>query len=152
MADQFYDPRTYVKKAPPPGSNAARAAAGKPINRPDAATRRMNEIDNNTECFEVERSGMDLANRIKTLRSQKEMTQKELAQRASVKVDVIRDYENGKAIPDGKLISRLEQILGGPLRDKPAKKKHWLINFYRILLIFFLFFSFVLYTYFFSPK
>ena len=124
IADQFYDPRTYVKKAPPPGSNAARAAAGKPINRPDAATRRMNEIDNNTECFEVERSGMDLANRIKTLRSQKEMTQKELAQRASVKVDVIRDYENGKAIPDGKLISRLEQILGGPLRDKPAKKKH----------------------------
>ncbi|OHS98793.1 Multiprotein-bridging factor 1 [Tritrichomonas foetus] len=123
MQDQFYDPRTYVKQAPPAGSNAARAAAGKPINRPDAATRRMNEIDNNTECFEVQRSGMDLANRMKTLRSQKEMTQKDLAHRASVKIDIVRDYENGKAIPDPKIIARFEQVLGGPLRDKPAKKK-----------------------------
>lgn len=123
MCDQFYDPRTYCKKAPPAGSAAAKAAAGRPVNRPDAATRRMNEIDNNTENFEIQKSGMDLANRMKNLRNQKEMTQKDLALRASVKVDVIRDYENGKAIPDQKLIARFEQILGGPLRDKPAKKK-----------------------------
>ena len=123
--DQFYDPRTYVKRPPPEGSKAARQAAGKPVYRPDAAARRMNEIDNNTENFEVKTTGMDFANRMKTLRSQKEMTQKELAQRANVKVDVVRDYENGKAIPDNRIIARFEQILGGPLRDRPAgKKKH----------------------------
>jgi putative transcription factor len=66
---------------------------------------------------------MNLASRLKALRSQKELSQKDLAQRASVKVDVIRDYENGKGVPDGRLISRLEQILGAPLRDRPQKKK-----------------------------
>jgi putative transcription factor len=60
---------------------------------------------------------------MKALRAQKEMSQKDLAQQASVKVDVIRDYENGRGVPDGRLISRLEQILGGPLRDRPQKKK-----------------------------
>jgi ribosome-binding protein aMBF1 (putative translation factor) len=44
------------------------------------------------------------------------MTQKDLAMRASVKIEVIRDFENGKGIPDGRLIHRLEQILGGSLR------------------------------------
>ncbi|OHT04204.1 Multiprotein-bridging factor 1b [Tritrichomonas foetus] len=121
--DPFNDTRTYIKIPPPPGSNAAKIAAGKPIYKPDAATRRMNEIDNNTECFEVERSGMEIANRMKSLRSQKEMTQKELAHRASVKIDVVRDYENGKALPDAKIIARFEQILGGPLREKTQKKK-----------------------------
>ena len=121
MIDQFYDPRTYAKKSASP--NIPRKAVNKQNGRPDAQTRKMNDIDNNTECCTVERTGMDLANRMKTLRSQKEMTQKEVAQRANVKVDVIRDYENGKAIPDARLISRLEQILGGQLRDRPAKKK-----------------------------
>jgi ribosome-binding protein aMBF1 (putative translation factor) len=51
------------------------------------------------------------------------MSQKDLAHRASVKIDVIRDYENGKGIPDGRLISRLEQILGGLLCDRPQKKE-----------------------------
>ena len=120
MIDQFYDPRTYKKVTVTSRTNNS----VKKANKPDSFTRKLNDIDNNTECFEVQRSGMELANRIKTLRSQKEMTQKDLALRASVKVDVIRDYENGKAIPDSKLISRLEQILGGPLRDKPQKKKH----------------------------
>ena len=121
MIDQFYDPRTYAKKSTVP--NTTKKANNKQNGRPDAQTRKMNMIDNNTECFTIEKTGMDLANRMKTLRSQKEMTQKEVAQRANVKVDVIRDYENGKAIPDARLISRLEQILGGQLRDRPAKKK-----------------------------
>lgn len=121
MIDQFYDPRTYAKKAALP--NTGKKTLNKNNGRPDAQARKMNDIDNNTECFAVERTGMDFANRMKTLRSQKEMTQKEVAQRANVKVDVIRDYENGKAIPDNRLISRLEQILGGQLRDRPAKKK-----------------------------
>jgi putative transcription factor len=83
----------------------------------------MQAIEAETERFEVPTTDISFANRLKTLRCEKEMTQKDLAQRANVKVDIIRDYENGKGIPDGKLISRLEQILGGPLRDKGAKKK-----------------------------
>jgi putative transcription factor len=83
----------------------------------------MHAIENETECFEIQHTDADLAARLKALRSQKEMTQKDLALRASVKVDIIRDYENGRGIPDGRLISRLEQILGGRLRERPVKKR-----------------------------
>jgi putative transcription factor len=81
----------------------------------------MQAIENETECFEVERTGLDLATRLKALRAQKELSQKELAQRVSVKIDVIRDYENGRGVPDGRLIARLEQVLGGTLRDRLRK-------------------------------
>lgn len=116
MSDQFYDPRVFRKTAPPKGSVAAKKANGIKVARPGAKERAMNEIDNNTEDFEVQRSGQDIANKMKALRTQKEMTQKDLALRASVKVDVIRDYENGTAIPDNRLIKKFEQILGGKLR------------------------------------
>lgn len=119
MIDQFYDPRTYKKVTVTNRTNNS----VKKANKPDSFTRKINDIDNNTECFTIERTGMDIANRIKTLRAQKEMTQKEVAQRMSVKVDIIRDYENGKAIPDSRIINRLEQILGGTIREKQVKKK-----------------------------
>lgn len=118
MSDQFYDPRTYVKKAQPRGGGAT----GPKRPPPDSQARKMAQIENNTETFDVPRVDVSIANRLKTLRSQKEMSQKDLAQRANVKIDVIRDYENGKAIPDNKLIKKFEQILGGTIKEKPAKK------------------------------
>jgi putative transcription factor len=124
FVDRFQDHRTYSKRSTPgtPGATYV-PPRPPPAARPDGQARRMQAIDNETECFEVERTGHDLATRLKTLRSQKELSQKDLAQRASVKVDVIRDYENGRGVPDGRLIARLEQILGGRLRDPPKKKK-----------------------------
>ncbi|KAH0788578.1 Multiprotein-bridging factor 1 [Histomonas meleagridis] len=116
MSDQFYDPRTFKKTAPAPGSVAAKKAAGQKISRPNAKARAMNEIDNNTECFEVKTVGFEFANKMKTLRTQKGWTQKDLALRASVKIDVVRDYENGTAIPDNRMIKRFEQVLGEKLR------------------------------------
>jgi ribosome-binding protein aMBF1 (putative translation factor) len=44
------------------------------------------------------------------------MNQRDLALRASVKIDVIRDYENGRATPNGQFSRRLESILGGSLQ------------------------------------
>jgi putative transcription factor len=117
--DRFQDHRVFKKASsvpdgpprPPPGP------------KPDSSARKMMEIENETERFQVETTDISFANRLKTLRAQKEMSQKDLAQRASVKINIIQDYENGKGMPDGKLIARLEQILGGPLRDRGPKKK-----------------------------
>ena len=119
MQDRFHDPRTYTK-APTSGPGGAKHS-GPRAPPPPPEVRRMNQIDNETENFEIQRSGLDLANRIKTIRCQKEMTQKDLAVRANLKVDIIRDYENGKAIPDNKIIKRLETALGEPLRPKAQK-------------------------------
>jgi DNA-binding XRE family transcriptional regulator len=40
---------------------------------------------------------------LKTLREQREMTQKDLALRESVKIDILHDYENGRETPDGRI-------------------------------------------------
>lgn len=124
MNDQFQDTRVYRKTSKPtPGAMSVHQAPRPSGTRPDAAARRMMAVENETEDFTIERTSISVANKIKTLRAQKGLSQKDLAARASVKPDVIRDLENGKAQPDQKLIIKLEQILGGQIRDKPAKKK-----------------------------
>ena len=122
--DRFNDTRTYRKTAKPtPGATAYHHEPKPAGNRPDAATRRMMAVENETESFAIEKTPSSLANRLKALRAQKEWTQKDLATRSSVRIDIIRDLENCKGTPDPKIIAKLEQCLGGSLRDKPAKKK-----------------------------
>lgn len=115
MTDQFYDPRVFIKRSDPKA--VPTGGSGGVRRPPDSAARKMAEIENNTETFDVSHTGVDMANRIKSLRAAKEMSQKDLAQRANVKIDIVRDYENGRAIPNSKIISKFEQILGGPIRE-----------------------------------
>ena len=54
---------------------------------------------------------VNIQNAIKQARLNIKMSQKDLAQKLNVKVDVIIDYENGKAIPNNEFISKIEKIL-----------------------------------------
>jgi len=62
-------------------------------------------------------------------RQVKGMTQKDLATKANEKVQVINDYEAGRAIPNQQVFAKLERALGVKLRGKekgqpvPEKKK-----------------------------
>jgi|SRR3990172_707860 len=56
--------------------------------------------------------GLSIGKQIQQARLNKKMTQDELAQKINVKPNIIRDYENGKAIPDKKVIQKISQILG----------------------------------------
>jgi putative transcription factor len=116
FVDRFQDHRTFVLRPRAKVPTTGNGTSGRPPHRVDAQTRRLQNLENETECFKVEHTSVSLANRIKTLRAQKELTQRDLALRASVKIDVIRDYENARGVPDVQLIRRLEQILGGSLR------------------------------------
>jgi len=49
---------------------------------------------------------------IQKARQSKKMTQKELAKVLNVSLNIITDYESGKAIPDKKLISKMNKIFG----------------------------------------
>ena len=53
---------------------------------------------------------------MKILRAAKEWTHKDLALRTGVKVDIIKDYESGNVVPNGKLIRKFETILESSLR------------------------------------
>jgi putative transcription factor len=46
------------------------------------------------------------------------MTQAKLAQAINEKPAVINEYENGKAIPNGQIISKIERALGCKLPRK----------------------------------
>ena len=111
--DMFAKPKTYVT------SGVAKGPNGKPIKkRVDSAAKKFAELENDSEHFGDSRPKVtiEMANRMKTLRAAKEWTQKDLALRAGVKIDVVKSFENGTAEPNGKLIKKFETVLEGSLR------------------------------------
>jgi len=68
----------------------------------------------------VEHVSHSLSVQIQQARAAKKMTQKELAQKINEKIDVVRDYENGKAIPNGAVLNKMNKALGVVLK-KNAK-------------------------------
>ena len=62
----------------------------------------------------------DLRLAIQQARLAKKMTQKDLAAAIAEKATVINEYESGRAIPNGQIISKMERILGVRL---PRQKK-----------------------------
>ena len=53
---------------------------------------------------------------IQTARQEKELSQKDLAQKVNEKPSVIQDYESGRAIPNPQILGKLERALGVKLR------------------------------------
>merc|ERR1712226_82659 len=60
---------------------------------------------------------------IQKARQAKGWNQKQLAEACSMKQDIIRDYENGKAIPENGVIAKMEKAMGCKLPRPPKKKK-----------------------------
>ena len=114
--DQFAKPQTFITK----GASVVQAEEQRRRRGlGDRKARQFEEIANDTETFgnQMPTMGSSIGNKVRSLRSQNEWTQKELAMKMSVKVDVIRDIENGSARMDTKLIRKLETIFGESIRD-----------------------------------
>ena len=60
---------------------------------------------------------------IQTARQEKELSQKDLAQKVNEKPSVIQDYESGKAVPNPQILSKLERTLKVKLRGADIGKK-----------------------------
>lgn len=54
----------------------------------------------------------------------KQLTQKDLAQKINEKPSVIQDYESGKAIPSPQILSKMERSLGVKLRGMYCPLSH----------------------------
>ncbi|OON22681.1 DNA-binding helix-turn-helix protein, partial [Opisthorchis viverrini] len=121
-------------------SFSAAQRRGDPIEthkRWSAGQNKQRTIDKNTAKLEQETENlhndlvdMDVGKLIMQARQDKGLTQKELATRINEKPQVISDYEQGRAVKNQLILSKIEKALGVKLRGKDkgqplggAKKK-----------------------------
>ncbi|KAL0711196.1 hypothetical protein Bca4012_018174 [Brassica carinata] len=91
-------------------------------NKPASSGTSLNtkRLDDDTENLSHERVPTELKKAIMQARTDKKLTQSQLAQLINEKPQVIQEYESGKAIPNQQILSKLERALGAKLRE-PSK-------------------------------
>ncbi|GAB2278035.1 Multiprotein-bridging factor 1a [Dionaea muscipula] len=105
---QDWEPVVFRKKAPA-------AAAAKDQKVVNAARRAGAEIET---IRKDERVPTDLKKAIMQARTEKKLTQSQLAQLINEKPQIIQEYESGKAIPNQQIIGKLERALSVKLQGK----------------------------------
>uniref|UniRef100_A0A914QEP9 HTH cro/C1-type domain-containing protein n=1 Tax=Panagrolaimus davidi TaxID=227884 RepID=A0A914QEP9_9BILA len=80
------------------------------------------KLDNETEELHHERVSLSLGRAIQQGRQGKEMTQKDLATKICEKIQVVQEFESGKAIPNAQVLGKMERVLGIKLRGKDIGK------------------------------
>ena len=103
-----------VAKAKPTGG-------GSSIMSTTSDSNNARKLDDETEDFHVVKSGLSLGKAIQQSRTAKGFTQKQLATVINEKAQVVQQYEQGLAIPNPQVISRMERTLGTKLPRPPKK-------------------------------
>lgn len=83
---------------------------------PGTDHQRIAKLDRENEVAPPPKVALSVGKAIQTARQEKELAQKELAQKVNEKPQVIADYEAGRAIPNPQILSKLERVLGVKLR------------------------------------
>ncbi|XP_023533868.1 multiprotein-bridging factor 1b-like [Cucurbita pepo subsp. pepo] len=133
---QDWEPVVLRKKAPNAAAkkdekavNAARragaeietikkSAAGSNKSASSSTSLNTRKLDEETENLTHDRVPTELKKAIMQARTEKKLTQSQLAQLINEKPQVIQEYESGKAIPNQQIITKLERALGAKLRGK----------------------------------
>ncbi|KAH7927747.1 ylMBF1 [Leucogyrophana mollusca] len=84
---------------------------------------RIAKLDRENEVAPPAKIAPSVGKAIQTARMDKQMTQKDLAQKVNEKPSVIQDYESSKAIPNPQILGKLERTLGVKLRGADIGKK-----------------------------
>lgn len=128
-----WDSVTVLKKksVPPPSKKAAINKAmqqGEQIDlqkKFNAATNKHHgtslntaKLDAETEKLSHNKVGMDVGRLIQQSRAAKNWKREEFATKICEKAQVVTDYENGSAIPNNQVLSKMERALGIKLRGK----------------------------------
>ena len=79
---------------------------------------KLAKLDNAEEAGKIETVSLSLSQKIQQGRAAKGMKQKDLATKINVKPQVIGDYESGRAVPDNKILGKIERALDIKLRGK----------------------------------
>lgn len=87
-------------------------------NTKDTLGQRAAKLDRETEELQHDKVSTELKKQISSARLAKKLTQAQLANTINEKPQVIQDYESGKAIPTGQVLSKLSRALGVTLKKK----------------------------------
>jgi len=74
------------------------------------------KLDNETEDFKHVKVSSELKQQIIKARTDKKLTQAQLAQQINEKPQTIQEYESGKAIPNPQILSKMSRVLGVVLK------------------------------------
>ncbi|KZT03534.1 ylMBF1 [Laetiporus sulphureus 93-53] len=84
---------------------------------------RIAKLDRENEVAPPPKILPSVGKAIQIARMEKQLAQKDLAQKVNEKPSVIADYEAGRAIPNPQILSKLERVLGVKLRGSDIGKK-----------------------------
>jgi putative transcription factor len=135
QSDTDWDTVTYLRKKQPKAHELKSQAAVNQAQRsgaPIETTKKFSggrnaqhQTDKNTaildrdfEELKHETVSIDIARTIQQARNAKQMTQKEFATAINEQERVVKEYEQGKAIPSSQVLAKMERVLGVKLRGK----------------------------------
>ncbi|KAH9857823.1 ylMBF1 [Lenzites betulinus] len=84
---------------------------------------RIAKLDRENEVAPPPKIAPSVGKAIQQARAEKQLSQKDCAQKINEKTSVLQDYESGKAIPNAQILAKLERILGVKLRGADIGKK-----------------------------
>lgn len=139
MAESDWDSVTYLRKKAPRAADLRSKKAvtsaqrqGGPVetaqkygaggNKQHSASKDSAKLDRETEELHHEKVSLDVGRLIQQGRTEKKLTQKDLATKINEKPQVIMDYESGRAIPNNQILGKIERVLGIKLRGKDKGK------------------------------
>merc|ERR1711907_569442 len=114
---QDWAPVVLKKTTPAPKAGGSGGGGG------GAGGSKMAKLDAAEEAGKIATVDKALSKKIMQARTAKKMSQKQLAQVCGVQANVIQTYENGKAVPNQQIITKIEKALGCQLREKKFKGK-----------------------------
>ncbi|TCD68252.1 multiprotein-bridging factor 1 [Steccherinum ochraceum] len=84
---------------------------------------RIAKLDRENEVAPPAKVAPSVGKAIQTARMEKELSQKDVANKINEKPSVLQDYEAGRAIPNPQILSKLERVLGVKLRGANIGEK-----------------------------
>jgi len=84
---------------------------------------RIAKLDRENEVAPPQKISLTVGKAMQTARMEKQLSQKDVAQKINEKPSILQDYESGKAIPNPQILGKLERVLGVKLRGSDIGKK-----------------------------
>jgi len=88
------------------------------VNKQHKVDKNTSILDAETEELHHEKVPLTVGRAIQQARQAKEWTQKDLATKINEKIEIVREYECGKAVPSQTILAKMERTLSVKLRGK----------------------------------